>query len=129
MKTNQKIARCSCGDPGDALPAWLAAADQPAGGETGAAIAAIQEVVVTAQRRTENAQDVPIAIQAFSGETLEQLNVTTFDDLIRHLPNVSGASQGPGQVPDLHAGPQRRKRADSIRRLDQRLSERCPLSG
>src|SRR4029077_11785819 len=58
----------------------------------------IQEVVVTAQRRAENVQDVPIAIQALTGETLKQLNVTTFDDLIRHLPNVSGASQGPGQV-------------------------------
>ena len=41
---------------------------------------------------------MPIAIQALTGETLKQLNVTTFDDLIKHLPNVSGASQGPGQV-------------------------------
>src|SRR5215469_13179155 len=72
-----------------------AAADQPPGSDTGPTI---QEVVVTAQRRSENVQDVPIAIQAFSGETLQQLNVTTFEDLIRHLPNVSGGSQGPGQV-------------------------------
>jgi outer membrane receptor protein involved in Fe transport len=72
-----------------------AAAEPPAGGDTGSTI---QEVVVTAQRRSENVQDVPIAIQAFSGETLQQLNVTTFEDLIKHLPNVSGGSQGPGQV-------------------------------
>ena len=45
----------------------------------------IQEVVVTAQRRTENAQNVPIAIQAFTGDTLKQLNVTNFDDLIQVL--------------------------------------------
>src|SRR5580704_135847 len=57
----------------------------------------IEEVVVTAQRRSENAQDVPIAIQAFTGETLKQLNVTSFDDLIRYLPNVSAPSAGPGQ--------------------------------
>jgi len=58
----------------------------------------IQEVVVTAQRRSENAQNVPIAIQAFTGDTLQQLNVTSFDDLLKYLPNVSGASAGPGQT-------------------------------
>ncbi len=97
MKTNQNITRAVAAILGTHAGV-LAAADQTAGGETGPALASIQEVVVTAQRRSENVQDVPIAIQAFSGETLQQLNVTTFEDLIRHLPNVSGASQGPGQV-------------------------------
>jgi iron complex outermembrane recepter protein len=32
----------------------------------------IQEIIVTAQRRTENIQNVPIAIQALTGETLAQ---------------------------------------------------------
>jgi len=97
LRTNHQISRAVAAILG--TQAGLAvAADQPAGGETGAGIGSIQEVVVTAQRRSENIQDVPIAIQAFSGETLQQLNVTTFDDLIKHLPNVSGASQGPGQV-------------------------------
>jgi iron complex outermembrane receptor protein len=57
----------------------------------------IQEITVTAQRRTENMQDVPIQIQALTGETLTQLNVATFDDFVRYLPNVSSASNGPGQ--------------------------------
>ena len=96
MKRNLQIAHAVAAVLG--THGVLAAADQPAGGETGAAAAGIQEVVVTAQRRSENVQDVPIAIQALSGETLQRLNVTTFEDLIRHLPNVSGASQGPGQV-------------------------------
>ncbi len=74
-----------------------AAADQSGTPETATATG-IQEVVVTAQRRSENAQDVPIAMQALTGDALQELNVTTFDDLIKHLPNVSGASQGPGQV-------------------------------
>ncbi len=56
----------------------------------------IQEITVTAQRRTENVQNVPIAIQAFTGEALGQLNVTTFDNLIKYLPNVTAASSGPG---------------------------------
>jgi len=58
---------------------------------------ALEEVVVTAQRRTENLQDVPLAIQALSGDTLSQLNVTTMDEYIKYLPSVSTASMGPGQ--------------------------------
>ncbi len=57
----------------------------------------LAEVIVTAQRRTENLQDVPLAIQALSGETLSQLNVATMDEYIKYLPSVSTASVGPGQ--------------------------------
>ncbi len=57
----------------------------------------IQTITVTAQRRSESIQDVPISIQAFTGQTLKELNVTTFDDYIKYLPNVSAASNGPGQ--------------------------------
>jgi iron complex outermembrane recepter protein len=62
-----------------------------------AAATGITEVVVTAQRRSENVQDVPIAIQAFSGDSLQQLNVQNFDDFVKYLPNVSTSSSGPGQ--------------------------------
>src|SRR5580700_9821255 len=58
---------------------------------------AISEITVTAQRRTENIQNVPITIQALTSETLSQLSVTTFDDFVRYLPNVEVASNGPGQ--------------------------------
>jgi iron complex outermembrane recepter protein len=57
----------------------------------------IQEITVTAQRRTENMQNVPIQIQALTGATLTQLSVTTFDDFVKYLPNVTSASNGPGQ--------------------------------
>ncbi|MEA3197584.1 MAG: hypothetical protein QOF32_1636, partial [Gammaproteobacteria bacterium] len=57
----------------------------------------IQEITVTAQRRTENIQNVPITIQALTAETLNQLSVTTFDDYVRYLPNVTAPSNGPGQ--------------------------------
>src|ERR1700730_17485357 len=58
---------------------------------------AIQEIVVTAQRRSENSQDVPIQMQALTGAALAELNVTTFDDYIKYLPNVTSANNGPGQ--------------------------------
>jgi iron complex outermembrane recepter protein len=57
----------------------------------------ITEITVTAQRRTENIQDVPISIRALTGETLSQLNVQTLDDYIKYLPNVTTANNGPGQ--------------------------------
>ncbi|MGO9426856.1 MAG: TonB-dependent receptor [Steroidobacteraceae bacterium] len=57
----------------------------------------IQEIVVTAQRREESAQNVPITIQAFTAETLAQLNVTTFDDYVKYVPNLTQAGAGPGQ--------------------------------
>ncbi len=57
----------------------------------------IQEITVTAQRRAENNQDVPISIQALTADTLNALTITTFDDFSHYLPNVSVASNGPGQ--------------------------------
>ncbi len=57
----------------------------------------IQEITVTAQRRTESAQDVPITIQAISGAQLKELSIATFDDAVKYLPNVSFATNGPGQ--------------------------------
>src|ERR1019366_900481 len=56
----------------------------------------IQEITVTAQRRTESVQNVPITIQALSGDTLKQLNVVTFDDLIKYTPNVTYSGNNPG---------------------------------
>src|SRR5579862_454325 len=96
MRTNHKIAGAVAAILN--TYAGAAAAADPSTVPEAATTGGIQEVVVTAQRRTENVQDVPIAIQALTGDTLQQLNVATFDDLIRQLPNVSGASQGPGQV-------------------------------
>jgi iron complex outermembrane recepter protein len=96
MRTNHKIAGAVAAILN--TYAGAAAAADPSTVPEATTTGGIQEVVVTAQRRTENVQDVPIAIQALTGDTLQQLNVATFDDLIRQLPNVSGASQGPGQV-------------------------------
>jgi iron complex outermembrane recepter protein len=58
---------------------------------------ALAEVVVTAQRRTESAQNVPITLQALTAETLNQLNASTLDDYLKFLPNVTVAGSGPGQ--------------------------------
>src|SRR3984885_163225 len=72
------------------------AADQ-ASGTSESASDSLAEVTVTAQRRTENIQDVPISMQALTGQALQQLNVQTLDDYLKYLPNVTAASNGPGQ--------------------------------
>ncbi len=54
-------------------------------------------IVVTAQRRSENIQDVPISMQALTSQTMQQLNIQTFDDYLKYLPNVTSANNGPGQ--------------------------------
>jgi iron complex outermembrane receptor protein len=57
----------------------------------------LQEVIVTANRREESQQSVPITIQVLTGETLAKLNATTFDDFMGYLPGVTAHGVGPGQ--------------------------------
>jgi iron complex outermembrane receptor protein len=55
------------------------------------------EVIVTANRREEDRQDVPITIQVLTGDVLAKLNATTFDDFVSYLPGVTAHGVGPGQ--------------------------------
>ncbi len=50
---------------------------------------ALQEVVVTAERRSENVQNVPIAITAFTADTLQQRNLTSVNALGDMTPSVN----------------------------------------
>jgi len=54
-------------------------------------------IVVTAQRREERLQDVPISISALGEAKLENAQVQSFDDYAKLLPSVSFQSFGPGQ--------------------------------
>ena len=57
---------------------------------------ALEEVVVTAQKRSENLQDVPVSIQAFGEAKLEELQVSNFTDYVKYLPSVSFQTTSPG---------------------------------
>ena len=69
-----------------ATPAWAETADQPAEGE----------IIVTAQRRGESLNQVPMAVQAVTSETLKDLRVTDVRDLSSVAPSftVSQSYQG-----------------------------------
>lgn len=75
------------------LAAITAAQAQSPPASTGSGL---EEVIVTAQKRAESLQDVPISIQAIGTQKLEQLRVADFDDYAKYLPSLSYSTGGPG---------------------------------
>ncbi len=76
-----------------------AAAAGPAGTDASAGPTdELSEIIVTAQRRAQSLQDVPISLEVMTAETLSQMHLTNFDDLVKYLPSVSQATNGPGQT-------------------------------
>lgn len=49
----------------------------------------IEEVIVTAQKRSENVQKVPIAISVVSGEAMERANINSAEQLIQAAPSLT----------------------------------------
>lgn len=84
-----------------ASPAFAAAQDTSSGEPAGTAAKSeidsdSQDIIVTAQRRAENLQDVPIAITAITTKTLDDNQVDSFDDYAKMVPSLSYKSAGPG---------------------------------
>ena len=94
---NSKISYAIAAILGGASAAAAAAPAETADTSASGNSEVLIEVTVTAQRRNESMQDVPIAMQAFTAQTLQQLNIATLDDYIKYLPNVTTANNGPGQ--------------------------------
>jgi iron complex outermembrane receptor protein len=59
--------------------------------------ATIEVIQVTATKRTESIQEVPVSVTALTGDSLEQLGVSNFDQYVEFLPNVVFQGTGPGQ--------------------------------
>jgi len=62
----------------------------------GVAQAQIEEVVVTATRRSESVQEVPMSVSVLGETQLQDLNITDMEDYLMMLPNVSYVTLGPG---------------------------------
>ena len=69
-----------------AAPAW---AQDTASAPTAGPATTVDEVIVTAQKREQSLQDVPIAVSAFSAENLEALQIDGGSELLRAIPNVT----------------------------------------
>ncbi|KEO90126.1 TonB-dependent receptor [Erythrobacter longus] len=75
--------------PAAAQDAGAPAAEERQGG--------VNTIIVTAQRRSEDLQDVPISVSAIGEEQLEELNIDTFEDYLDQIPSVTAGGNGPGQ--------------------------------
>ena len=64
--------------------------------QIGAAQEVLDEITVTASKRSQNLQDVPISITALSSTTIEELGISDFDSYAQMLPTLSYKSVGPG---------------------------------
>jgi outer membrane receptor protein involved in Fe transport len=93
LKTNHKITCAVLA----ALSAHACFAADAADSADASSSDSLQLVTVTAQRRAQSIEDVPITIQAMTGQQLQDLNISTMQDVIKYLPNVSFGADGPGQ--------------------------------
>jgi len=59
--------------------------------------AKIEVIEVTATKRAESIQEVPVTVTALTGDSLEKLGVSNFDQYVEFLPNVVFQGTGPGQ--------------------------------
>jgi len=73
--------------PGHAVMAQDTGADNERG---------LEEIVVTARKRTESVQDVPATIQAISQESLAAMGAKAMEDYARFVPSVNVVTYGPG---------------------------------
>jgi iron complex outermembrane receptor protein len=85
--------------------AWCVASGTAAAAAAAAANEGIEEIVVTAQKRSENIQDVPIAITAFTAENIQSRGITDLRGLTALTPNVNldGGSPFSGDTSVLSA--------------------------
>src|SRR6185295_12636315 len=54
------------------------------------------EIIITATKREENMQNVPISVQAIGTRRLDQLNISNFEQYTKQLPSVSFQTAAPG---------------------------------
>jgi len=57
----------------------------------------LEEIVVTAQKRSQNLQNIPISVTALTGSAMEHAKIQSVLDLSQNVPGLSVSSTGPGQ--------------------------------
>ena len=89
--TIRKLALLGC------TSAWALLATPALAQDAGTAAAedeAIQDIVVTAQRRSERVQDIPVAISAFGGESIERAGIASLENIAPRVPSFYFGSFG-----------------------------------
>jgi iron complex outermembrane receptor protein len=68
-----------------------------AAGTAPLAMAQLEEVLVTATKRTESMQDIPVAVSALTEDTLDDFGIANFANYLTQMPGVTAGGAGPGQ--------------------------------
>jgi iron complex outermembrane receptor protein len=76
--------------------AWNAAHADAAPAAEASATGGLTEIVVTARKRTENLQDVPLSVDVFTQKDVQNLGIVEFGDYATKVPSISFISIGPG---------------------------------
>jgi outer membrane receptor protein involved in Fe transport len=87
MRSVSKLSLLAGAAFGLVLPVLAHAADAPA----------VQELVVTAEKREQNLKDVPQSVTALGGQKLEEMRLATFEDYIATVPGMNLIQSQPGQ--------------------------------
>src|ERR1700692_2725927 len=77
-----------------------AAAHAPTSSSTASPVSEsiLEEIIVTAEKRSSTIQDTPISISALSGEQLQQQGITGITGVVQSIPGISMRTAGPGQT-------------------------------
>lgn len=106
LNCDTKTSRCACAVTVLVVIGTApmgAVADMAADSANSTNDAQLTEVIVTAQKRTQDTKDVPVSIGVIDAAMLQDLHVTSMEDVTRLTPGVSfahasvGAANGPGQ--------------------------------
>src|SRR6187402_274456 len=76
-----------------ALPALGQESTEPGSGRV-----RLEEVVVTATKRSENLQDVAVAVTALTAQDIDARGFTNYADFVNTVPNMYMQDQGPGKT-------------------------------
>lgn len=102
------VAVCSCGlvGPASAQADAQPSSGSPSGGSPSSSssesnesanVSILEEIVVTAQKRTQRLLDVPMSITALTGDSLARQGATTLQDIASTVPGLSTLEYAPGQ--------------------------------
>ena len=94
MKPSSKFLKCSIAT---VLAGAMAAPAVVYAQSSGRTATSLEEVVVTARKREESLQEVPIAVTAFSAETLDQIGFKSLEDVALRTPGLQFSEQA-GQI-------------------------------
>lgn len=93
---SRRLSMAACLLAGTALTVAAPATAQDAAGGQGETATDTNIIIVTANKRAQDLQDVPASITALGNETLEQLGVSELQDAVKFIPSVTIQTAGPG---------------------------------